>query len=175
MGNIIEHAKRELKLAGYIPLEQEQEDDPNKWIQEDVLALLTLFEGQEHSGMSAPYCIALFKKLASFDILTPLTGKDEEWEQVEESLWQNSRYSAVFKGPEGAYCVSAVVFRDDKDFTFTTGRLEDEEGNYYKSRLNISKFPFTPKTFYVDVVEIEDDKYIVNREQWNEAIRYYSK
>ena len=73
MSNLIEHAKRELKLAGYIPLDQEQEDGPNKWIQENILELLKVFSEQRHSGASASYAINLFKELASFGILTPIT------------------------------------------------------------------------------------------------------
>ncbi len=56
-GNILAHAKRELKAIGYIPVEKMKEEDPNKWIQENVLDLLTLFSTRGHSGSSSPFCI----------------------------------------------------------------------------------------------------------------------
>ena len=39
MSNFINHAKREFLAVGYIPLDQDQEDGPNKWIQENILEL----------------------------------------------------------------------------------------------------------------------------------------
>ena len=48
MSNLVKHAKQEFLRAGYIPLDQKQEDGPNKWIQKDVLDLLELFSKQAH-------------------------------------------------------------------------------------------------------------------------------
>ena len=45
-GNTVRHAEREFVAAGYTPLDQEQEDGPNKWIQENVLELLEVFARQ---------------------------------------------------------------------------------------------------------------------------------
>ena len=66
MSDYVNHAKAEFKKLGYIPLDQEQEEGPNKWIQENVLELLDVFSKQGHSGFSAPYCIDMFQKLALF-------------------------------------------------------------------------------------------------------------
>jgi len=46
--DIIKHAKRELELSGY-DLNQ-TEEDPNKWMVENVLELLRVFDKQGHSG-----------------------------------------------------------------------------------------------------------------------------
>ena len=53
MSNTLNHAKRELALLGYKPIEELKEDDPDRWIQENILELLEVFSKQEHSGMSA--------------------------------------------------------------------------------------------------------------------------
>ena len=82
MSNLIEHAKREFLAAGYKPV-GEEEDGPNKWIQENILELLSVFSKQGHSGFSVPYCIDVFTKLAKFEPLCPLTGSDDEWSEVE--------------------------------------------------------------------------------------------
>lgn len=82
------HACRELKALGYIPLDQEQEDGPNKWIQESVLELLDVFSRKGHSGMSAPYCVGMFEKLALHKPLSPLTGEESEWDDVGEGMYR---------------------------------------------------------------------------------------
>ena len=73
----IEHAKREFLKLGYKPIE-DCEDDPDKWIQENVLELLEVFVNQGHSGSSAPYVINLFKKLANQDPIAPIMCTDDE-------------------------------------------------------------------------------------------------
>jgi hypothetical protein len=110
--SLIAHAKSELLLAGYIPLDQEQEDGPNKWVQENILSLLEVFAEQGHSGSSAPYVINMFTKLAAFDPLTPLTGSAEEWVDHGDGCFQNKRMSTVFKnGIDGeAYNIDGKVF-----------------------------------------------------------------
>ena len=69
MTNLIAHAMREFKAAGYEPIDG-SEDGPDKWIQENVLELLELFSSQDHSGLSAGYCVSMFEKLARFGYAT---------------------------------------------------------------------------------------------------------
>lgn len=138
----MEWAEKELKLAGYDV--NDPEDGPNKWLAEGTLELLKVFSEQGHSGMSAPYAVALFEKLAMWKPIAPLTGEDDEWNEVGESTWQNKRNSAVFKKEDGqAYWINGRVFwewysapdiDDGKPYklTFTS----------YDSRVNI-EFPWT--------------------------------
>ena len=148
MSNLIKHAEEEFKRAGYIPLHEEQEDGPNAWIQENVIELLKVFSEQGHSGFSAPYCINLFAKLAKFELLTPLTGEDDEWNDVTSHVmdqtptWQNKRCHSVFKTEEGAYDIDGIVFRQPNGCCYTTA----------KSRVPVT-FPYMPKKVYVDVDE----------------------
>lgn len=137
------HAMREFKAAGYIPLDQPQEDGPNKWIQENVLELLRVFAKQGHSGFSAPYCIEMFRKLAMFEPLVPLQGTDDEWNDVGDGFWQNNRCSHVFKGADGrAYDIDGRIFREPDGCCYTNR----------DSRVYIT-FPYTPTREYVDVSE----------------------
>ena len=71
MSNMMKWAENELRLAGY----PGDEDGPNKWIYEGTLDLLKVFTEQGHSGMSAPYAISLFKRLANWEPISPLTGE----------------------------------------------------------------------------------------------------
>lgn len=138
------HAEREFKALGYILLDQEQEDEPNTWIQESVMELLEVFSKQGHSGFSAPYVIDAFSKLAGFEPLSPLTGEDWEWAELdygEDMTHQNKRCSHVFKGADGrAYDINGKVFREPSGSCYTNG----------SSRVYV-EFPYTPKTEYVDV------------------------
>ena len=145
-GNLELHAKRELKAAGYIPLDQPQEDGPNKWIQESILELVRVFSKQGHSGSSAPYCVEMFSKLARFQPLGTLKGTDDEWIDVADlngsTMWQNKRCSHVFKDESGAYDIDGRIFRDSNGCCYTNR----------DSRVYIT-FPYTPKSEYVDVSE----------------------
>jgi hypothetical protein len=109
MSNMLEWAEEELKLAGYDV--NDPEDGPNRWLAEGTLGLLKVFSEQGHSGMSAPYAVALFEKLALWKPIAPLTGKDDEWMEVGTNVWQNKRNSAVFKEENGQpYWIDGRVF-----------------------------------------------------------------
>lgn len=139
--NLELHARREFRAAGYIPLDQEQEDGPNKWIQDNVIELIRVFAKQGHSGMSAGYCIETFCKLAKFEPLVPLQGTDDEWNDVGGGYWQNNRCSHVFKETDGrAYDMDGRIFREPNGACFTSR----------ESRVYIT-FPYTPTREYVDV------------------------
>ncbi len=146
MSNLEQHALAELKAIGYTPLGQPQEDGPNKWIQENVLELIRVFAAQGHSGFSAPYCIRLFTKLANFEPIAPLTGEDDEWNEVSDGVFQNKRCSHVFKDNDRfggqAYDIEGRVFRYPDGSCYTG-----------KDSFVPIVFPYTPAVEYVDVKE----------------------
>lgn len=138
------HCLRELKASGYTPLDQPQEDGPDKWIQEDVLELIRVFSEQGHSGFSAPLCIRMFSRLANFEPLSPLTGEDDEWQEIGDGVFQNKRCSHVFKDKDRfngqAYDINGRVFKMPDGSCYTNG----------DSFVPIT-FPYKPSTEYVDV------------------------
>lgn len=102
-------AENELDLLGI------KSDDPASMdfeMRKCILDLLDVFSEQGHSGMSAPYAIKIFAKLASWDPLTPLLGTDDEWNEIGDNHWQSRRSSDVFKDKDGAYWSEGVVFWD---------------------------------------------------------------
>jgi len=145
MSQTLKHAKRELALLGYLPAEQLEDDDPNKLVQQNILELLEVFSKQGHSGMSAPYVIGMFFKLASHEPLTPLTGEDQEWEKVDFQTFQNLRCSRVFKNINTGevYDVQGRVFEEPDGARFTSN----------KSIVPVT-FPYIPT---VDVVKVTED------------------
>ena len=105
----LDWAVEELKRAGYDI--NDPEDGPNKWLAESVIELLVVFGGQGHSGSSAPHAVELFKNLAMWKPLAPLTGEDDEWNEVGDGVFQNKRDGRVFKEKDGkAYCLDMIVF-----------------------------------------------------------------
>ena len=136
MNNYQKHAKSEFESLGW-PGDCEMQ----QMMCEQILELLGVFGEHGHSGSSAPYAINLFKKLASFEPIAPLTGEDSEWgDPYDGKTRQNKRCSHVFKEEDGrAYDIDAVVFREPNGCCYTG-----------KGSRRYIKFPYTPKTKYVD-------------------------
>jgi len=131
---LTKHAVRELTSTGYYS----EGGDIAESIAKDVTALISLFSKQGHSGSSAEQCIHLFETLARFKILSPLTGDDAEWNEVQEGvLFQNNRASTVFKEAKSGRCydIEGKIFIDHDGCSFTSS----------DSSVDIT-FPYTPKT-----------------------------
>lgn len=121
-----------------------------------------VFSQQGHSGSSAAFqnsvLTAAINNVLSFKPLSPITCEDHEWNdtanyidgQEKNKLFQNKRLSSIFKdGKDGKpYYLDAIVWKGEEDWDTFTGTVEE-----IKSRQFI-KLPFTPKTFYIDVVKI---------------------
>jgi hypothetical protein len=148
------HAERELEILGYLnETGDELGDDMNIMMADNVLELIRVFSEQGHSGFSAPYCISLFNKLARFEIIAPLTGRDDEWNEICDertsgnAVWQNNRDSRVFKESDGrAYFIEGIVWEDRNGCSYTSR----------DSRVYIDEFPYIPKTEYRK--DYEDDE-----------------
>ena len=148
--NIVKHAIRELTIAGYF----NDISGMNKWMREKVIELLTVFSSHGHSGNSAPFTIDLFKKLASFNVISPLTFKDDEWDLIDSDendiTWQNNRKSTIFKSANGdiydiyAYSKSYIkkwIFGNNEwvnvydDITYNGGILFEVENDICTGRI----------------------------------------
>lgn len=115
MSNLADYAKDELKRIGMIGSGEPYNDLATK----AILDLIELFDSQGHSGFSAPYVANMFHRLAMFKPASPLTGEDDEGNDVGDGLLQNKRYSAVFKDKDGiAYNSQGKVFTDDGEIWY---------------------------------------------------------
>lgn len=139
--NLVAHAKAELDLLGM----GENADDMDKFMRDAVLDIVKKFAEQGHSGFSASYAVSVLSKLLAYEPLSPLTGKDDEWVEVSEGMWQNKRCSHVFKDKTHAYDIEGKIFRDPDGSTWVNG----------ESHVTVT-FPYTPTREYVDR-EDEDD------------------
>ena len=152
------HAEQEFRAAGWVDENGKFDDEMQEAICTHVLKLLEVFDGEGHSGSSAPYAINLFSKLAKFDPIVPLTGEDWEWNHINDdrtnnvSVYQNKRCSAVFK--QSDRFDGLPYYLDGKVF-WNWYRGEDGEPfkSYYTGRGSMVpiEFPYTPKSEYVFV------------------------
>lgn len=160
MSNLNKHALMEFRAAGWLNEDGSYKDEMQAAICEHVLTLLKVFSDEGHSGSSAPYAINLFKKLAMFDPIVPLTGEDWEWHETGHGCLQNKRCSHVFKQADRfdgqAYDIQGKVFYEWRERPLD----EDEEGypgmRHFKSSYTskdshvLITFPYTPITEYVE-------------------------
>lgn len=151
---LMQHAKREFKAAGWVDENGDFKDEMQKTICRRVLTLLEVFSEQGHPHSTVPYAIDLFTKLAGYRLLSPLTGDDDEWNEVREGVFQNKRCSHVFKQADRfdgqAYDIDAIVFLD-------WGVDEDTGERRFKSFFTNGgshqpiEFPYRPKKKYQEV------------------------
>ena len=112
MSNLVDYAKEELKRIGMI----DSGDPYNDFATKSILDLIELFSSQDHTGFTAPYVAGMFHRLAMFKPVSPLTGEDDEWNEVGTGVFQNKRCFSVFKDKDGtAYNIEGKVFSDDGD------------------------------------------------------------
>ena len=161
MSNLLKHAERELKLIGY-----DDTDSFDNMAKDAILQLIETFAKQGHSGFSADYVANMFHKLANYETLSPLTGNDDEWNDVSDmsgdrkTLFQNNRDSRVFKNDDGAFFTEAIVWQDD------VYHFSNKDSNRY-----IKSFPFTPKTFYV---KVDKERNVLDTEEYEKVKEYYA-
>lgn len=126
-------------------------DEMNDAMCEHILKMVNVFAEEGHSGFSAEYAISILQKLLRFEPLSPLTGEDDEWNEVGEeygnSIYQNKRLSRVFKESKDgqAYDIYGKVFVEPNGASYTSR----------DSRVYI-EFPYVPHTEYVKEEKIND-------------------
>lgn len=199
MGSL-SHAQRELDI-----LVKSHQDPENRPLIEDfipeILALVKKFGESGQSGGSAPYTAKALSQaiehLCLQEPICPIMGIDDEWCDISEiscepkgTLYQNNRDSAVFKevldgGKERCYYIDAII-KVTPDNVPWNGPFWLSKEDYLTGDVSlmirptgyIKSFPFTPKTFYVDVIEEEVtpdewEMYLKDPKQLDEVLEYY--
>ena len=178
MNNARKFAKRELDIlaitvpdAIVIPFTKE------------ILALCEAFGNSGQSGGSAPYTASaiaqVIEDLMLYKPICDVNGNENEWVNVSEigsgdstSMWyQNNRCSALFKdgNEEKAYYIKAIVWCGKEDWDTFTGNVYIDDKNFELiGSSQFVKFPFKPKTFYIEVVYVP----ITKEEAENRKLHY---
>lgn len=138
--NIVGYAETELRIAGWY----DEDAFYGDLVPKAVLRAARLFSIEGHSGMSAGLVSRITSKVCMFKPLTPLTGGDDEWNEVDDGLFQNKRMSSIFKKGGSAYWLDGRVFREPGGLTFTSR----------DSRVDV-QFPFTPTD--PEIVDVTTD------------------
>ena len=142
--SLVSYAKSELARIN-------TDNDPEQNVMDKhILRMVEEFANEGHTGFTAGYAIGILERLLRFLPLTPLTGEDDEWNNVGtekgEELFQNKRCSAVFKrGDRPAFHLYGKKFSDDGGETWYTSR---------ESRVEIT-FPYTVPTSPERVILME--------------------
>lgn len=136
----------------------------------EILALCEAFGKSGQSGGSAPYTASsISKAVKSLLLQEPIcdvTGHESEWNDVSEyyggnKTFQNNRCSSIFKQGENGkpYYLDAIIWKGVEDYDTFTGSvyIDDKDFELIRSRQYV-KFPFKPKTFYIDVVRVPISK-----------------
>lgn len=190
------YAERELLV-----LSKSTTDKDNRPIIEpftkEIIALAERFGKSGQSGGSAPYTATsisqAIKKLLLFEPLCPVTGVDEEWINITElndgrNMWQNSRCSGLFKHADGSVSYNDAIIKKTQTGSCWSGSFWLSKADYLtgnrelkiRSSQLVKSFPFTPKTFYIDVIEEEVAKddwemYLKDPKQLAKVWKYYQK
>lgn len=131
---------------------------------DEILSLCEAFGKSGQSGGSAPYTATAIsqaiKKLLLQEPICDVTGHENEWvdisEYMNEKIWQNTRCYSLFKESDGRCSYNnAIVWKGKEDWDTFTGSVYYDDRNFelINSRQYV-KFPFKPKTFYIDVVRV---------------------
>jgi len=148
MSNLLTHARNELDLIG---MTADSPDEMNRMMREHILTMMEVFANEGHSGFSASYAANALSKLMKFEPLSPLTGADDEWVELDyhdDMKFQNKRLSRVFKGADGrAYDIEGRVF-----WSWMTDSNGEKFKSHYTSRDSrvYIEFPYVPTTEYVE-------------------------
>jgi hypothetical protein len=161
MTNTYNNAKRELDiLAATVP------DAIVTPFAKEILALCEKFGKSGQSGGSAPYTATAIskavKKLLLQEPICDVTGHEIEWYDVSEACggnvtYQNNRCGALFKDgiERKAHYLDAIVWKGKEDWDAFSGWVYVDEKDFELiGSSQYVRFPFKPKTFYIDVVRV---------------------
>ena len=107
------------------------EKEMQRMMNNDVLELLKVFYGQEHSGFSVPIASKLFYKLANHKLITEVEDNPDDWDEN----GQHKFISSIFKRNDGTcYYLYGRLFAEPNSDNF-----------FYNKASNIDvTFPIKP-------------------------------
>lgn len=161
MTNLKNYAMEEFAL-----MRQKSSDSVVLEFEEEILALCEKFGNSGQSNNSASFFAGEISnsihKLLMFEPLLPITGEEDEWFRCSTDCLQNKRCSALFKDndEQRAHYLVAIIWKGKEKYDTFVGTVYIDDDNFETiNSCQFVKFPFTPKTFYVDVerISIQED------------------
>lgn len=148
---LVQYAESELTR---IP---KDEDGMQDLANRNILEIVKVFSEQGHSRSSTGYVLSTVERLLRFKPISPLTGADDEWDEVHSQngvhTYQNKRCSSVFKNMDAQ---GNVISCEDIDGII----VSDNGGITWFSSVNFRKiitFPYFPpihaEKVYIEYIE----------------------
>lgn len=141
--NLCKHAATEFSFANF------DKDSYASMFAKDVMELLAVLSYQGHTNHSISYALKLFNSLAKYEVLTPLTLSDDEFEKDSKdpicNSRQNLRKSSIFKKADGTIIdIDAFTKMPTGTYRFDTKQWEENNskicwigGGLYEHKDNI--------------------------------------
>lgn len=147
MSNLVEFAQNELNILLKSCTDSESLK-MQKVMNDDIMEIVKKFASQGHSGFSAQYALSLVTRLLQYKPITPLTGEDEEWVELDygdDLAYQNKRCPQIFKQKDGKiYDVEGKVFSSDNGHSWYTSK---DSRVYIEMPYNV---PARPESVIID-------------------------
>ena len=139
---------------------------------EEIKAIEKKFYKQGHSGMSAALAARALSKVIlnvlNRDIIHPIYSEEELQFKDAYGMIQSTVMYSVFKEEDGCTYQDAIVFIDQDGNSFRGSAAGINSSQYIK-------FPFYPKTFYIDVIKKDNDYVLKDKSQMDAVYEYYQK
>lgn len=103
---LIAHAERELALSG---IASPSSPDGGK-VANYAMSLIRLISTQNQNQATVKATLDVVLALCMFQLMSPLTGSEIEWERERDGKQVNKRYKAVFRDATGVYNTSAIIW-----------------------------------------------------------------
>lgn len=97
MSNLMNHAEREMRLAGLY----DTDSDYGGMIPAAVLKCVEAFVSEDHSGGSAGLVTSILERVLRFKTLTPINSDPDTWMEVSTGIWQSNRDPNYFSEDGG--------------------------------------------------------------------------
>lgn len=140
--------------------------------EEEIKAIEKKFYKQGHSGMSAALAARALSKVIlnvlNRDIIHPIYSEEELQFKDAYGMIQSTVMYSVFKEEDGCTYQDAIVFIDQDGNSFRGSAAGINCSQYIK-------FPFYPRTFYIDVIKKDNDYVLKDKSQMDAVYEYYQK
>lgn len=160
--DICKYAIRELNIAGF----NDKSNEFNTVMYNRVIEAIAVFASHGNSDYSARIETNLVNKLCKFEAISPLTFKDEEWNEIGINDYQNNRCNHIFKSDERIYDIHAFTNKIIRSKYFGKDEFEDNNenlcwnGGFFVTRDNILTGEYIDKAYIKDY-DIKEGKYVV--------------
>lgn len=162
--DICKYAIRELNIAGF----NDKSNEFNTVMYNRVIEAIAVFANHGNSDYSARIETNLVNKLCKFEIISPLTFKDDEWNEIDKNIYQNNRCSHIFKMSSGRiYDIQAYTNKITHSKYFGDKKIEENtkgiclNGGFFITQNNILTGEYINRAYIKDY-DIEEGKYTVH-------------